>query len=290
MDSVLSAKTLRGAAWGILLLGAGLLPGRSARALPPAPPHSLFGTVRNELGRPLSDGAEVHFEAESGVRLKGYVMTRTEPGVNYRLEIPMDAGLTDAPYVATALQPTVPFRLRVKIAGATYLPLEMAGDFARLGAAGGKTRLDLTLGEDADGNGLPDAWERAVAEFLGRAWTPGSIDPSQPYPGSGMSYRDVYVAGTYDVTPGDGFALQILQRPGGPPLLGFVAVRGRTYQIEAAASLGAWQPVRFRVPGSTGGAEAALVGSWVATVTRLVELEAPVLADSPARFFRLLVR
>ena len=30
-----------------------------------------------------------------------------------------------------------------------------------LGKPSETTRLDLTLGEDSDGDGLPDAWERA---------------------------------------------------------------------------------------------------------------------------------
>ena len=51
------------------------------------------------------------------------------------------------------------FRLKVKIGSVTYLPIEMKLSKA-LGQAAQSTRLDLTLGEDSDNDGLPEAPER----------------------------------------------------------------------------------------------------------------------------------
>jgi hypothetical protein len=43
----------------------------------------------------------------------------------------------------------------------------MKGDLSKLGEPGKRTHLDLTLGEDLDGDGIPDAWERALLAALG---------------------------------------------------------------------------------------------------------------------------
>ena len=43
----------------------------------------------------------------------------------------------------------------------------MRGDYSALGRPGESTRIDLTLGEDRDGDGLPDAWERTLITASG---------------------------------------------------------------------------------------------------------------------------
>ena len=53
------------------------------------------------------------------------------------------------------------------INGRSFLPIELRGVSLNLGEPGGITRLDLTLGEDIDGDGLPDAWEKALMQPAG---------------------------------------------------------------------------------------------------------------------------
>ncbi|MCC6233162.1 MAG: hypothetical protein IT580_11000 [Verrucomicrobiales bacterium] len=274
-----------------LLLAVALLP-LAAAAFPPLPPHEIFGTVRDELGQPLTGSAVVLFEGPSGVKRQAPLSEWSEPGVHYRLSIPMEAGLSEEPALPTALRPNAAFRLRVRLGRTTYLPIEMSGDLAALGASGGRTRVDLTLGVDADENGLPDAWEKATAKRLGLLWTPGAWPPDAQYPGSGMTFREVYLSGTYAVTPPDGFALEIRRADGPAPTLAFTAVQGRTYVLEAAAQWGAWQPVAFRLRASGPGADSssAPVDTYRATDTRRVELEAPTVPDVPLQFFRLKVQ
>lgn len=277
----ISLKSRRG--WVVL---ATLLP-LVAQAFPPAPPHTLYGLVRDQIGNPLEKGAEVILETSSGVKIRASVATRTEPAVNYELEVPMDAGLTADAYLPTALRPTAPFLLRVRVGQSTYLPIEMTGDLSKLGLPGSRTRIDLTLGVDQDGNGLPDAWEKAVAAFLGRSWVVGQIRPDDLYPGSGMTYRNVYLAGTYAVEPTDGFALHILGAPGEPPKLAFTAVKGRSYTVQAASTFGEWSDVSFRVlPASVNAPEQPV---YLATQTQRVEIEAPIASGAPNRFYRLIV-
>jgi hypothetical protein len=264
-----------------------LLAPSTASAFPPAPPHELYGIVRDQIGNPLGDGAEVILEASSGVRITTTVAARLDSATNYRLEIPMDAGLTADAYQPTALMQAAPFKLRIRIGKTTFLPIEMTGDFSKLGLPGGRTRMDLTLGIDADGNGLPDAWEKAVAAFLGKPWAAGQIRPGDLYPGTGMTYRDVYLAGTYAIDPKDGFALQITVPSGEAPRLAFTAVKGRSYTVQASATLGDWSSVPFRLRSSA--PDSAPINAYQAAETKRVEIDPPTIGDQTARFFRLLV-
>jgi hypothetical protein len=157
---MISLRFLRRAFLVVLL--AGLIPG-AAVAFPPLPHHTVYGLVRDEFGNPLTaSGTELILDTLSGTSLSTSVVAGLEAGVNYRINVPVDAGLTDDLYRPTALRPTAPFRIRVKIAGRTYVPLEMKANMAQLGQPAQSSRVDLTLGEDTDGDGLPDAWERSV--------------------------------------------------------------------------------------------------------------------------------
>jgi hypothetical protein len=268
------------------LAAAGLLMGQVVQAFPPAPPHTIYGVVRDQIGNPLNDGAEVILEASSGTRVRTFVLAHKELPLNYSLEVPMDAGLTADRYSPTALMPAAPFRIRVRIGQSTFLPMEMVGDLSTLGAPGARTRIDLTLGVDEDGNGLPDAWEKAVAAFLGRAWQAGQIRPDDLYPGTGLTYREVYLAGTYAMSPTDGFALQIVNAPGSVRKLAFTVVKGRRYTVQVSDKLAdGWKAAPFRLLG----ADAATQEFYHAAETRRIEIEAPLSGDSPARFYRLIV-
>lgn len=274
-------------AWGPLLLVLMAVLSQPVQAFPPAPPHTLFGVVRDQIGNPLSDGAEVIVEAASGPKVSGFVLAREGSPINYELAVPMDAGLTSDLYSPTALMPAAPFRIRVRVGQTVFLPMEMTGDLSRLGAPGGSTRIDLTLGVDADGNGLPDAWEKAVADFLGRVWRSGQMNPDDLYPGTGLTYRQVYLAGTYAMSPTDGFALKIVHSPGALPSLTFTAVKGRRYTIQASDDLrNGWVTVPFRMAGA---GESELQPAHQATETRRVDVEAPLSNNDLARFYRLIV-
>jgi hypothetical protein len=120
---MISLRFLRRAFLVVLL--AGLIPG-AAVAFPPLPHHTVYGLVRDEFGNPLTaSGTELILDTLSGTSLSTSVVAGLEAGVNYRINVPVDAGLTDDLYRPTALRPTAPFRIRVKIAGRTYVPLEM---------------------------------------------------------------------------------------------------------------------------------------------------------------------
>jgi hypothetical protein len=265
----ISRLILLKAAAGIMLM--------SVNAFPPAPHHRLYGMVRDELGHPLErQEAIVYLEADDAVLAYGRIVNGLVEGRNYQLSIPMDAGLSGDRYSPTALRPWAAFRLRVQIGETSYLPIEMRGDALTLGEPGKQTRLDLTLGEDSDGDGLPDAWERAYAGGIEQ-------DGSGDADGDGLSNLEEYVAGAYAVDPKDGFALKIVRVQDGRPLLEFTSLPGRVYSIHGSANMKDWEPIEFGFP-SQGWSMRRYEGQEVRKL--VVEVDPD---DGSMRFFKLLV-
>lgn len=254
------------------------------QAYPPAPCHIFYGMLRDQYGTPMNTmNTDVFLETASGVRIKTSINPGIETAANYRLEAPMDAGLLAAPYQPTALRPMAPFRFKVRVAGVTYLPIEMKGDFAKLGQPGQRTRLNLTLGEDTDDDGLPDAWERLMNADI------TMVKPDADA-GNGLNYQQTYVAGTYAISPGGGFELGILGLNQGAPLLKFLAVTGRTYTLLGSRDLQSWKVVSFRIPAE--GQNAALRVNYRADAVKEIRVEA---VDSgsdqpPPTYFRLMLQ
>ncbi len=271
--------TLRGALLGFLLLG--VAPARVV-AFPPALPHTVYGMVRDELGNPLAAGATIILESASGVKVFGVVSGLLEPGVNYRLSVPLDAGLTSAAYRPTALNPWAPFKIRVKIGSASYLPIEMSRDFAALGEPGKRTLLNLTLGEDSNGDGLPDAWQRRINADLSKVARGDDTDRD------GISNLEEYLAGTYAYDPQSGFILDIVRTEGDAPVLEFTAINGRSYSLQGSTDLGQWSPVQFRLVAA--GSEGQPLSTYVAVDIRRVQVQVATSAGQPIpQFFKLIL-
>ncbi len=272
--------------WALLFV---LLLPLSASAYPPAPPHTLYGMLRDEMGNPLArEDARVVFESENGTTFATRLAPGLAPGVNYEILVPMDAGITPDLYRPSAMSPLVPFRLKVTVGGRTYLPIEMSGDLRELGEPAGNTRLDLTLGLDSDGDGLPDAWKDMVIAMMGGGLTRDDIRPDDDLDGDGFTNLQEYIAGTYAWDPHDRLALEILHAGEGRATLEFLAINGRTYRIEASGDLNNWEPVTFHIPAlDDPGVERA---SYFAHDVRRREIEVQSDPERPAVAFRLVVR
>lgn len=243
----------------------------SLSAFPPAPHHEIYGMVRDEYGRPITLlDATITLESLAGHSVRGSIGSDLDPSVNYRLNIPMDAGLTDDNYKPTALRPMVPFVIKVIIGSHIYLPMELAGRFGSLGQPAGTTRLDLTLGEDADGDGLPDAWERLLSQQMGGVLDISEIRGDGDEDGDGISNLMEYLAGTYAFDPQDGFRLNLVEVAGGTSQLEFMVVRGHRYTLYSSADLETWKPVHFTIPG---GMSETAVPSYLAEDVGLLRVQ-----------------
>lgn len=277
------SKTAGAAILGILLFCGSVL------AFPPAPHHTLYGMVRNQFGDPLNMfPADVFLETPTGVQLHAGVINNLEPGVNYRLEVPMDSGTsgeTNA-YQPTALKPFFHYRLKVLIGQTVYLPIQMSGTFAQIGLPGQKTRIDLTLGVDSDGDGLPDAWEQALLAIYGG--TLASIRPEDDADGDGISNLNEYLAGTYAFDPEDGFRLTVTSMSADAWDMEFLALRGRTYGLQTSTNLMQWTAVNFNV--LTGGVPGASLANYSSTDVRTLRVRVPFQAGATNLYFRALAQ
>lgn len=241
-------------AMAVLALCVMLLQPGAALAFPPAPHHLIYGTVKDQYGTPLmTDQAQVILVTPSGVQL----MTTVVPGIgfemNYQLEVPMDAGLTADPYEPDALVAGAAFSMVVVIGQTTNVPIQMTGNLSQLGQPGQQNRIDLTLGVDSNGNGLPDAWELAYLATIGSNTSLSNLTANTRSP-NGLALWQEFLAGYYPFDPVDTLSLQLLGIRGGSALLQFPAMTGRYYSLMGSSDLHSWVPLSFRVPaeGSSG--------------------------------------
>jgi hypothetical protein len=260
----------------------------ASHAFPPAPSHLIYGQVRDEYGVPLSvTNGIIIFEATNNVQIMGSIVPNLEAGVNYRLNVSIDSGITPDPYKITALQPHVPFRIRVNIGAVNYLPIEMVANYATLGEPAESTRIDLTLGVDADGDGLPDAWQQWLTSILG----PGArVGPNDDADGDGISNLNEYLAGTYAFQPDSGFRLNLVPNGDGPPLLEFMVVIPRTYTVYTSSDLQTWVPIPFNIPGA--GPSATNLPNYRAGDVHILRVEPILPPDVPVtgQFFKVQVQ
>lgn len=256
---------------GALLFGIGRF--GTAFAYPPALPHTFYGMIRNEQGNPLPAGASIILETSAGVKVFGVVSGLLEPGVNYRLSVPLDAGLTGDAYKPTALNPTAPFKIKIKVGGVILLPIEMTHDFAHMGEPGKSSLLNLTLGEDSNGDGLPDAWQRRMNADISKVKPDGDSDQD------GLSNLQEYLAGTYAYDTKSGFTLTILRGNPEAPVLAFTVITGRTYTVLGSSDLGTWAPVKFRL--AAPGADPAPISAYTAYDVRALQVEVVLPVDEP---------
>ena len=122
-----------------------------ARAYPPAPDDTLYGTVRAERGRVLAKGAAwVIVSNDAGEIVRTPNDLAPEEGVNDAVHVPMDSGTVGAHDTPTALRPTVGFTLRILMGGRSDVPLSdhapaADGGFAEDGDTGWTSRLGSTV-------------------------------------------------------------------------------------------------------------------------------------------------
>ena len=273
----------------VLAFGAAMM-ATASLAFPPTPHHEVRGMVRDEQGNPLvAPNATVVLESGGTVLGTTVVRTTATTHGNYRMVIPMDSGTRETPYAPAAMFPAVPFRLKVRIGAQTYVPIQMSGTATLMTRPAGRAVLDLTLGVDSDGDGLPDAWERTLLAALRKRGTLADIKPDGDDDKDGISNLSEYLAGTYAFDPADGFVVEMKSMELGLPVLEFLSIQGRTYTVEGSADLKTWRRTTFALSGEKAGAEVRDSFSAKDVAPMRVRVASPTAGDE-FKFFRVTVR
>jgi hypothetical protein len=260
-----------------------------ARGIPPAPYHLIYGLARDQYGTPLtSANSSVVLQSLSGVHLTGQIIPGMAAGVNYQIKVPMDAGQTSQLYRPDALLASTPFTMFVVVGTVTNVPIEMTGGCALLGLPGGATRINLTLGVDSNGDGIPDAWEYAYMSALGTNVPLSSLSANSSLAG-GLTLRQAYLLGLPVFDPGVTFQVTLLGFNGSSPVLEFPAMTGRSYTVLGSADLNTWTPLSFNLPADAPGAPARtfFYSSTIQNIQLQVNVPAPA---ASATFLKLLLQ
>lgn len=227
-----------------------VLTAAAAFAIPQAPVVT-YGFVRDEYGNPLADSAALSLKLVKAAEPDGRVYAATAvgatayPGMNYRLSLEIDSEGPTRPY---AVLKGTDMRIRFLIDGAdqdaTPTPVFTTP------ANGTAQRLDFSLGTDADGDGLPDAWEKWMLELDGRASDAAAVAaflPGADADGDGMSNLREFLAGTDPFIDTDLLAIVSYDSDAsaGITTIGFTTVPGRTYRLVTTTTLSdpVWVPV-----------------------------------------------
>lgn len=255
-----------------------------AAAFPPAPFHEIYGIVRDELGTPLRGDATVQILGDEGVVLSAIVDPTQGSGLNYSLKVPMDGEVLAQKYQSTALQPAAPFTLRVLIGASVFVPLEVSGAALNIGESGERTRMDLTLGVDSDGDGIPDAWEEDVISAVDGIDNIDDVTRGGDVDGDGVSNYDEYIAGTYAFDRRASFKLEIVEVRDGFARFRFLSAPGRSYRLESKTGSSPFGNMEFSIDADGSGAGEVFVADRVRFRDIFVVAD---LASDPSAIFRL---
>ncbi len=262
----------------------------TSRAYPPAPNYTLHGLVRDQVGKTLSvEGAEIILLRDGLEIGRASIFANVALDWNYELSIRIDQTVSGTrTYSTKAVAPQGIYSLRVALNGQTFLPIEASG-VLRAGNGGERVRLDLTLGADANNDGLPDAWQEYQLYQSGRrpgdpGWNISLITRDGDFDGDGTSNWLEYVAGTFAADATERLDLKLTAKSATHVAFEFYAITGKVYGIEQSSDLRSWSAAPFSL--TLGGATASLHKSAAAGPQPAFVAVAP----GESRFYRLTVR
>jgi hypothetical protein len=260
------------------------------QAFPPAPYYTLYGMVRDQVGQTLDAGGATLILLKGVVEIGRAPITHLQLDQNYELRIRIDANRSGTKlYSEKAVAAQGQFSLVVELNGARFYPIEASGTLTA-GKGGERVRLDLNLGEDLDGDGLPDIWEQWQLYQAGYLpdengdWPLHLIDRNGDLDRDGQSNFMEYLAGTFAGDATERFDLQLKEKTATGVRFEFYAITGKTYTIECSSDAQTWTLLPFAI-----GAPA--VGEPTYRATGVGILSAFATPTSPTKeFYRLTVR
>jgi hypothetical protein len=264
------------------------------RAFPPAPYYTVFGDVRDQYGVLIpAEGAAVIVYKGGNEIMRQSLVAAEGTDFNYQLRLRIDMlRASTTTYSSVALTSGTVYTLAVSIGSQLYYPIEMA-TAPVIGNASVRRRLNLTLGVDADGDGLPDAWEEAQLYHGGYlpgddGWDLSLIDREGDFDRDGVSNWSEYLAGTYAMDSDSVLSLSIKEKLATSARLEFYAFYGKSYKLESTTDLKTWTAVPFSLGDPAAPDAAAAQSSLTSTVTAVISIYAE--ASAPSTYYRLIAR
>jgi hypothetical protein len=181
------------------------------------------------------------------------------------------------------------FSVVVSMNGALFYPIEVSGNLTA-GKGSERVKLDLTLGEDLDKDGLPDTWEAWQLYQAGLSpdengnWNLALIDRNGDFDKDGQTNQLEYIAGTFAGDATETFGLTIKEKLPESVRFEFYGITGKVYTIESTLDLKTWTRVPFAV-GAPGTGNNAHQATDVGVVSAFTAPRA-----GAAEFYRLTVR
>ena len=260
------------------------------KAFPPAPYYTLYGMVRDQSGQTVTaEGAEVIL-LKGGVEVGRTPITLSQIDSNYQLNMRLDQARSGTTfYTDKAVAAGGLFSLVVAMNGELFYPIEVSGTLTA-GKGGERVKLDLTLGEDKDKDGLPDSWEAWQLYQAGYypndngEWDLTLIDKNGDFDKDGQSNLLEYIAGTFAGDATERFNLSIKEKLSQNVRFEFYGITGKVYTIESSFDMKTWTRVPFAV-GAPGTGNNAHQASDVGIVSAFTAQR-----SSASEFYRLSVR
>jgi len=270
---------------GLILLGTGVV-----CAFPPAPYYTIYGVVRDQVGQTVTaEGAEVIL-LKGGVEVGRTPITSGRIDRSYELNMRLDQNRSGTVfYTDKAVAAGGLYSLVVSMNGALFYPIEVSGNLTA-GKGGERVKLDLTLGEDKDKDGLPDTWEAWQLYQAGLYpdengnWDLSLLDKNGDFDKDGQSNLQEYIAGTFAGDATEIFGLTIKEKLSQSVRFEFYGITGKVYTIESTLDMKTWTRVPFAV-GAPGTGSSGYQASDVGIVSAYV---APTSTSNG--FYRLSVR
>ena len=246
--------------------------------------------VRDQVGQTVrAEGAEVIL-LKGGVEVGRTPITSTRIDQSYELNLRIDQNRSGTSlYTDKAVAAGGLFSVVVSMNGVLFYPIEVAGNLTA-GKGSERVKLDLTLGEDSDMDGLPDTWEAWQLHQAGHSadenagWDLSLIDSDGDFDNDGQSNVLEYMAGTFAGDATETFALTIKEKLPESVRFEFYGITGKVYTIESTVDMKSWTRVPFAMEAS-----GPVVGGWQAGAVGVVSAWTALRSDLN-EFYRLSVR
>lgn len=264
--------------WGLVC---GLPP---ARAGLPQPMCVYYGQARDGFGQPYLANADVILRRGTNEIARHTINGSLSPGVNFALYAHLDDGRSAQDYSPRALHSGDRVSIFVRDATGEQVIMENQ-TVPPVGPPGELVLINATAAEDADGDGLPDSWERELIAWSG-GWlqTLEEVRGEDDFDGDGMSNWQEYRAGTFAFLDYDCFYVEYLGAASNRLSMTFLSVPGKVYSACATTNLtpAVWTPCpfSFTAAGPPQFIAAEGNGDWLSFFVPM---------DAEPRYFRLVV-